>query len=59
MTEVYVTVLTGIGILIGIWRINESMFKDVTEELRSLNGRIDKLYKLIIDDQIPPSQKTN
>lgn len=55
MTEIFVTVMCAVGLLIGIWRLVESMFSDVLSELREIHKRIDNLYKLIVDDKIPPS----
>lgn len=41
--ELIATVLTGAGVLIGVWRLVEGVRRDLTAEIRAVNTRIDNI----------------
>ena len=41
--ELIATVLTGAGVLVGVWRLVEGVRRDLTAEIRAVNTRIDNI----------------
>ena len=41
--DVIATVLTGIGVLIGVWRMVDGVRRDLTAQLTAVNTRIDNV----------------
>ena len=41
--ELIATVLTGIGVLIGVWRLVEGVRRDLTAQIAAVNTRIDNI----------------
>ena len=42
-TDMITTVLTGIGVLIGVWRLVEGVRRDLTAQIAAVNTRIDNI----------------
>ena len=40
-TNVIATVLTGLGVLLGVWRLVDGVRRDLSAEIRAVNQRID------------------
>ena len=38
--NVIATVLTGVGVLVGVWRLVDSMRRDLMSEIRALDARL-------------------
>ena len=47
--EVITTVLTGAGVLVGVWRLVEGVRRDLTAQIGAVNTRIDNI--LLADRQ--------
>ncbi len=41
--ELIATVLTGIGVLVGVWRMVEGVRRDLTAQIAAVNVRIDNI----------------
>lgn len=41
--EVIATVLTGVGVLVGVWRLVEGVRRDLTAQIATVNTRIDDI----------------
>ena len=41
--DVIATVLTGIGVLIGVWRMVDGIRRDLTAQITAVNTRIDSV----------------
>jgi hypothetical protein len=41
--EVIATVLTGVGVLLGVWRLVEGVRRDLTAQIAAVNTRIDNI----------------
>ena len=41
--EVIATVLTGVGVLVGVWRLVEGVRRDLTAQIAAVNTRIDNI----------------
>ena len=41
--EVIATVLTGVGVLVGVWRLLEGVRRDLTAQIAAVNTRIDNI----------------
>lgn len=41
--ELIATVLTGVGVLIGVWRLVEGVRRDLTAQITAVNTRIDNI----------------
>ena len=41
--EVIATVLTGVGVLLGVWRLVEGVRRDLTARIAAVNTRIDNI----------------
>lgn len=41
--EVVATVLTGVGVLVGVWRLVEGVRRDLTAQIAAVNTRIDNI----------------
>ena len=41
--ELIATVLTGVGVLIGVWRLVEGVHRDLTAQIAAVNTRIDNV----------------
>ena len=42
-SEVIATVLTGVGVLVGVWRLLEGARRDLTAQIGAVNTRIDNI----------------
>ena len=42
-SEVIATVLTGVGVLLGVWRLVEGVRCDLTAQIAAVNTRIDNI----------------
>ena len=42
-SEVIATVLTGVGVLLGVWRLVEGVRRDLTAQIAAVNTRIDNI----------------
>ena len=40
-TDVIATVLTGVGVLVGVWRMVDGVRRDLTAQITAVNTRID------------------
>ena len=41
--DVIATVLTGVGVLIGVWRMVDGVRRDLTAQIAAVNDRIDNI----------------
>lgn len=41
--EVIATVLTGVGVLVGVWRLVEGVRRDLTAQIAAVNTHIDNI----------------
>ena len=41
--EVIATLLTGVGVLVGVWRLVEGVRRDLTAQIAAVNTRIDNI----------------
>ena len=41
--EIVATVLTGIGVLLGVWRLVEGVRRDLSAQIAAVNTRIDNV----------------
>ena len=53
--EVIATVLTGVGVLVGVWRLVEGVRRDLTAQIAAVNTRIDNILEInhCVDDFRP------
>ena len=49
--ELIATVMTGVGVLIGVWRLVEGVRRDLTAQITAVNTRIDNI--LLADRKTP------
>ena len=42
-TDVIATVLTGVGVLVGVWRMVDGVRRDLTAQITAVNTRIDNI----------------
>ncbi|MCY4511368.1 MAG: hypothetical protein OXG35_31055 [Acidobacteria bacterium] len=50
--ELIATVMTGVGVLIGVWRLVEGVPRDLTAQIAAVNTRIDNI--LLADRKTTP-----
>ena len=43
------TVLTGVGVLLGVWRMQEGMRRDLTSQIAAVNTRIEGVRRDLTD----------